>query len=61
MLNLDSLVQTQTDDQLEHHVQLAFSEFGTCYVKIRRDERGMPYSFVQFDASESRGKSVRSS
>ena len=46
-----SLVQTQSDDQLEHHVHVAFLQYGTCYVKIRRDARGMPFAFVQYEVS----------
>ncbi|KAL9132292.1 MAG: hypothetical protein Q9175_006532 [Cornicularia normoerica] len=44
-----NLVQTQSDDQLEHHVHVAFLQYGTCYVKIRRDARGMPFAFVQYE------------
>ncbi len=51
LLKSGSLTQTQTDDQLEHHVQNAFSQFGTCYVKIRRDTNGMPFAFVQYEVS----------
>ena len=46
-----SLVQTQSDDQLEHHVHIAFLQYGTCYVKIRRDARDMPFAFVQYEVS----------
>ena len=46
-----SLVQTQSDDQLEHHVHVAFLQYGICYVKIRRDARGMPFAFVQYEVS----------
>ena len=49
-----SLVQTQSDDQLEHHVHVAFLQYGTCYVKIRRDARGMPFAFVQYEVSRRR-------
>ena len=50
-LTIQSLVQTQSDDQLEHHVHVAFLQYGTCYVKIRRDARGMPFAFVQYEVS----------
>ena len=50
-LMVESLVQTQSDDQLEHHVHVAFLQYGTCYVKIRRDARGMPFAFVQYEVS----------
>ena len=52
LLTVHSLVQTQSDDQLEHHVHVAFLQYGTCYVKIRRDARGMPFAFVQYEVSE---------
>lgn len=51
LLTLLSLMQTQTDDQLEHHVSNGFSQFGVCYVKIRRDANGMPFAFVQYEVS----------
>lgn len=51
MLTIYSLVQTQSDDQLEHHVHAAFLQYGTCYIKIRRDARGMPFAFVQYEVS----------
>ena len=51
-LTMYSLVQTQSDDQLEHHVHVAFLQYGTCYVKIRRDARGMPFAFVQYEVSQ---------
>ena len=44
-----SLSTGRTDDQLEHSVQREFSAFGTVYVKIRRDSRGMPYAFCQYE------------
>ena len=50
-VNRYSLVQTQSDDQLEHHVHVAFLQYGICYVKIRRDARGMPFAFVQYEVS----------
>lgn len=46
-----SLTQTQSDDQLEHHVSNAFSQYGMCWVKIRRDLNGMPFAFVQYEVS----------
>ncbi|KAL9118568.1 MAG: hypothetical protein Q9187_004887 [Circinaria calcarea] len=44
-----NLSTSRTDDQLEHSVQREFSAFGTVYVKIRRDSRGMPYAFCQYE------------
>ena len=49
-LTIDSsLLQTATDQQLEHAVTASFSQFGTVYVKIRRDGRGMPFAFAQYE------------
>ena len=53
-------MQTQTDDQLEHHVQNAFSQFGTCYVKIRRDSNGMPFAFVQYEVNHHPWRRIKS-
>ncbi|KAL6713555.1 hypothetical protein ACLMJK_009020 [Lecanora helva] len=53
-----NLTQSQTDDQLEHHVQNAFSQFGTCYVKIRRDNNGMPFAFVQYETVEDAQRAI---
>ena len=57
-LTIYSLVQTQSDDQLEHHVHVAFLQYGTCYVKIRRDARGMPFAFVQYEVSRRLGQNT---
>lgn len=32
-------------------MHVAFLQYGTCYVKIRRDARGMPFAFVQYEVS----------
>ncbi|MCJ1298177.1 hypothetical protein MMC08_000966 [Hypocenomyce scalaris] len=44
-----NLTASRSDDQLEHSVTRAFSEFGTVYVKIRRDNHGMPFAFCQYE------------
>ncbi|MCJ1403889.1 hypothetical protein MMC11_007112 [Xylographa trunciseda] len=44
--NLSSI---RTDEQLEHSVARVFEQFGRVYVKIRRDNRGMPYAFAQYE------------
>ena len=51
--NLDSLTQSDTDDQLEYAVTQAFQQFGNVYVKIRRDARQMPFAFAQYTVSHS--------
>jgi hypothetical protein len=45
---LISLTQAESDDALEAEVTRVFSEFGTVFVKIRRDQRNMPFAFCQF-------------
>lgn len=30
-------------------VEQTFSQFGKVYVKIKRDERGMPFAFAQYE------------
>ncbi|KAL9006147.1 MAG: hypothetical protein Q9188_001116 [Gyalolechia gomerana] len=44
-----SLLQSKSDDQLEHSVLEAFQGFGNVYVKIRRDNKGMPFAFCQYE------------
>ncbi|KAI4168588.1 MAG: hypothetical protein LQ348_007461, partial [Seirophora lacunosa] len=38
-----------SDEQLERSVAAAFARFGRCFVKIRRDNKGMPFAFVQYE------------
>lgn len=47
--NLHSLTQSKSDDQLEHSVSEVFQAFGNVYVKIRRDSKGMPFAFCQYE------------
>ncbi|KAL9600611.1 MAG: hypothetical protein Q9219_003044 [cf. Caloplaca sp. 3 TL-2023] len=44
-----NLLQSKSDDQLEHSVSEAFQRFGNVYVKIRRDNKGMPFAFCQYE------------
>ncbi|MCJ1473431.1 hypothetical protein MMC13_002082 [Lambiella insularis] len=44
-----NLSSTRTDEQLERAVISVFEKFGPVYVKIRRDHRGMPYAFAQYE------------
>lgn len=46
--DLFSLTQGEPDAALEAEVTRVFSEFGTVFVKIRRDQRNMPFGFCQF-------------
>lgn len=50
-LTTSSLVSARTDDQLELAVKNVFQTFGTVYVKIRRDSKGMPFAFCQYAVS----------
>lgn len=38
-----------SDADLEIAVNQAFSQFGTVWIKIRRDRKGMPFAFAQFE------------
>ena len=49
--NYYSLSSLRSDDQLEHSVTQAFSVFGNVYVKIRRDNKGMPFAFCQYEVA----------
>lgn len=44
-----SLSHTRSDDELEVSVKTVFQTFGTVYVKIRRDNKGMPFAFCQYE------------
>lgn len=43
------MTQSNSDDQLEHSVSEVFQAFGNVYVKIRRDGKGMPFAFCQYE------------
>lgn len=47
--NVDSLSHTRTDEELEGSVTSVFRTFGIVYVKIRRDNKGMPFAFCQYE------------
>lgn len=47
----DSLSQARTDEQLESSVTAVFQAFGDVYVKVRRDSKGMPFAFCQYEVS----------
>lgn len=48
---MTSLPESVEDTHLEAEVTRAFSEYGTVFVKIRRDARNMPFAFCQFTVS----------
>ena len=54
-----SLASPRTDEQLERSVNRVFERFGTVYVKIRRDTRGMPYAFCQYEVTVHRNMLLR--
>ena len=47
--NIDSLSHTRSDEELEVSVKAVFQTFGPVYVKIRRDNKGMPFAFCQYE------------
>ncbi|KAL7621232.1 hypothetical protein AAE478_008549 [Parahypoxylon ruwenzoriense] len=47
-----NLPETVRDGRLEAEVTRAFSRFGIVFVKIRRDQRNMPFAFCQFTKNE---------
>ncbi len=49
LLTPTSLSSSRTDEELQQSVDQVFREFGKVYVKIRRDGRGMPYAFCQYE------------
>ena len=57
--NQFSLSTARTDEQLEHAVRQKFSVFGTVYVKLRRDSKGMPFAFCQYEVCRSLSHSFR--
>ena len=42
----------RSDEQLEFSVSRAFQAFGNVYVKIRRDNKGMPFAFCQYEVGD---------
>ena len=50
-LTSGSLPRELADEVLEYKLKEKFDAFGTVYVKIKRDYRGMPYAFCQFEVS----------
>ncbi|KAJ4147295.1 hypothetical protein LMH87_001829 [Akanthomyces muscarius] len=47
-----NLAQLYDDKTLEYEVTRAFSKYGPVFVKIRRDQRQMPFAFCQFTCDE---------
>ena len=36
------------NNTLQKELDVKFTPFGTCFVKIRRDKKNMPFAFIQF-------------
>ncbi|KAI9812690.1 MAG: hypothetical protein M1832_000347 [Thelocarpon impressellum] len=53
-----NLASACTDEHLEQSVAVIFKQFGTVYVKIRRDNRGMPYAFCQYEHDEDARRAI---
>lgn len=51
MSDMGSLSHTRSDEELEVSVKTVFQTFGTVYVKIRRDNKGMPFAFCQYEVT----------
>lgn len=51
LTNYNSLPEAASDGRLEAVVTNAFKQYGTVFVKIRRDKKNMPFAFAQFMVS----------
>ncbi|KAG0638092.1 hypothetical protein HOY80DRAFT_196424 [Tuber brumale] len=54
-----NLAATRTDEELMKSLQTHFSKYGRLHVKIRRDSKGNPYSFCQFETDEVARRAIR--
>ncbi|KAF8436188.1 hypothetical protein BGX38DRAFT_99410 [Terfezia claveryi] len=54
-----NLAATRTDEELQKSLQAHFGKIGRLHVKIRRDEKGNPYSFCQFESDEDARRAIR--
>jgi hypothetical protein len=48
---LNSLLQSESEESLQMAVTQIFREFGPVFVKIRRDSKQMPFAFCQYTVS----------
>ncbi|KAI9668350.1 MAG: hypothetical protein M1829_005554 [Trizodia sp. TS-e1964] len=53
-----NLCNKKTDTELEKSVMDIFGQYGQCWVKIRRDNRGMPFAFCQYESDENARKAI---
>lgn len=44
----NSLQSNESGAELQGAIEQAFHRYGDCWVKVRRDGRGMPFAFVQY-------------
>ncbi|KAK8067888.1 hypothetical protein PG996_007000 [Apiospora saccharicola] len=55
-----NLPESMENEKLRTEIDGRFGRFGTCFVKIRRDKKNMPFAFVQFtndrDATKARNQ-----
>lgn len=54
-----NLLQSETDEALEVAVTQVFREFGTVFVKIRRDSNQMPFAFCQYTNDRDAENAIR--
>lgn len=54
-----NLLQSETDESLEVAVTQVFREFGSVWVKIRRDGKQMPFAFCQYREPEHAERAIR--
>ncbi|TKA65780.1 hypothetical protein B0A49_10430 [Cryomyces minteri] len=53
-----NLSSGRTEDELETAVAKIFGKFGAVYLKIRRDTRGMPYAFCQYETKSNADRAI---
>ncbi|KAI9655807.1 MAG: hypothetical protein M1821_005242 [Bathelium mastoideum] len=53
-----NLSSARTDEELETSVTRTFGSFGSVYVKIRRDNRHMPYAFCQYENKQNADRAI---
>ncbi|KAI9784739.1 MAG: hypothetical protein M1816_000742 [Peltula sp. TS41687] len=53
-----NLKSTCSDEELYQAVRTVFEAFGVVYIKIRRDDRGMPYAFCQYVRDEDAQRAI---
>ncbi|KAF8849702.1 hypothetical protein BDZ45DRAFT_718148 [Acephala macrosclerotiorum] len=54
-----NLLQSETDEALEVAVTQVFREYGTVWVKIRRDSKHMPFAFCQYSNDQDAARAIK--